>query len=143
VSSDRPGRAGPDDDDDRSLPTTLRTAALVAAVEALGLLVLAVAVVVQAARGDRASVSQALLLAALAVLWALALAWCARGLLRVRRWARSPVVLSQLLLLAVGVPLVQGPSGRWAGVLILVASVVGLLAALAPASTAALEHRSL
>ena len=124
-------------------PATLLVAAVVAGAEAVGLLVLATAVVVQAARGDRASVSQALLLAALAVLWALSLAWCAWGLLRVRRWARSPVVLSQLLLLAVGVPLVQGSSGRLVGVLVLVASVVGLVASFAPSSTAALEHRSL
>jgi len=138
----RGARPGGDAPVPGALPATLRIAAVVAAAEALGLLVLAVAVVVQAARGDRASVTQAVLLAVLAALWAGTLAWCARGLLRARRWARSPVVLSQLLLLAVGVPLIQGPSARWAGLLLVAGSLVGLVAALAPASTAALEHRS-
>ena len=72
--------------------------------------------------------------------WAAGLLLCARGLLRRRRWARAPLVITDLLLLAVGVPLVQGAGARWAGVLLVVGAVVGLLSVLSPAVTAELEN---
>ncbi len=117
----------------------MRIAAGVAFLQALGLGVFALVVVVEALRGDRSSMANALLLAALLLAWAATLALCARGLLRRRRWSRAPLVMSELLLLAVGIPLVQGAGARWAGVLLVVGAVVGLLSVLSPAVTTELE----
>jgi hypothetical protein len=120
-------------------PRSMRIAALVAVAQAVGLAVFAAVVVVQALRGDRSSVTNVLLLVVLLLAWAAALVLCARGLLHRRRWARAPLVLSELLLLAVGIPLVQGDGARWAGVLLVGGAVVGLLSVLSPAVTAELE----
>ena len=50
----------------------------------------------------------------------------ARGLRDRHRWARAPLLLSELLLVAVGVPLVQGGGvARWAGVALVVTGVGG------------------
>jgi hypothetical protein len=110
-----------------------------AGAQALGLAAFAVAVVVHGLGGDRSSTADFWLLAALLLLWAAGLAWAARGVWRARRWSRAPLVLSQLLLLAVGVPLVQGEGARWAGVLMVATSLTGLVAVLTPRVTAALE----
>ena len=120
-------------------PRALEVAVVVAALEATALLVFGTAVLVQALRGDRSSALDAGLLVGLLVVWAAGLGWAARGLWHARRWARAPVVLSELLLLAVGIPLVQGEGARWAGVLLVAASVAGLVAVLSPAVTASLE----
>ena len=117
----------------------MRIAAWVALLQGVGLGVFALVVVVEALRGDRSSMVDALLLVSLLLAWAGAFVLCARGLLRRRRWSRAPLVLSELLLLAVGIPLVQGAGARWAGVLLVVGAVVGLLSVLSPAVTAELE----
>jgi hypothetical protein len=118
-------------------PTPLVVAAVVVVVEAAGLLGYAVVTSVQALRGDRSTALGAALLAVLLVAWGAGLLVAARGLWRVRRWARSPVIVSELLLLAVGIPLIQG-AGRWVGVLIVAGAVTALGAALSPSVTAAL-----
>ncbi|NAZ82804.1 hypothetical protein GTR02_13350 [Kineococcus sp. R8] len=56
-------------------------------------------------------------LAAMALLFAAALAFCARGLLQGAAWARSPVLVWQLLQLAAGLPAFSGGSA-WLGVVI-------------------------
>ena len=109
---------------------------------AVGLLVLqgaalagyALVVLVQAVRGDRATLLGAALLAVLLVAWGAGLGLAARGLWDGRRWARSPVVVTELLLLAVGIPLVQG-AGRAAGIVLVVVAVVELGAVLSPPVT--------
>ena len=115
-------------------------AVVVPVVLVLVLLGMAVGIVVEAARGDRSSVSNVALLVGLLLVWAAGLALAARGLARRRRWARAPVLLSDLLLLAVGVPLAQGSASRWAGVLLVVVSAVGAVAVMTPPVTAALEE---
>ena len=60
----------------------------------------------------------------------------ARALRVGRRAARAPLVLSELLLLVVGVPLVQGDAARWWGLVLVVTAGVGVLAVLSPAVTA-------
>jgi hypothetical protein len=105
----------------------------------VALLALAVGVVVEALRGDRSSVSNAALLAVLLLVWVAGLGMGARGLSLHRRWARAPVVLSELLLLAAAVPLAQGSGAQWAGYLVVALCVVGLLAVLSPPVTTALR----
>jgi hypothetical protein len=120
---------------DRPKPLVVAAAAVLA--EAVVLLGYAVVTVVQALRGDRSSALGAALLALVLLTWAAGLALSARGLWRVRRWARSPVVVSELLLLAVGVPLIQG-TGGWVGTVIVATTVVVLIAVLSPPVTSVL-----
>jgi hypothetical protein len=121
-------------------PTVLAAAAVLVLVEAAGLVLYAVVAAVQALRGDRSSVLGALLLVLILLVWAAGLAVAARGLWQVRRWARSPVVVSELLLLAVGIPLVQGTGAAVGavGVCVVALAVATTGAVLSPPATAAL-----
>ncbi len=121
------------------MPRTLLVAAAVAVLQSVGLVVFALAVVVAAVRGDRSSAADAALLAALVLGWAVFLVVAARGLRDRRRWARAPLLLTELLLVVVGVPLVQGGSSRWTGALMVVSGAVGAVALLTPSVTRALE----
>jgi hypothetical protein len=114
-------------------------AAGLALAQAAGFVAFGVVLVVQAARGDRSSVVNVGLLIGLLLGWAAALGFAARGLRRRQRWSRTPLVVSQVLLLAVGVPLVQGSSARWEGIALVTSSAVALLALLSRAVTAELE----
>jgi hypothetical protein len=110
-------------------------------VEALTLLGYALVAVVQGLRGDRSGALGPALLAVVLLVWAAGLVVAARGLLRVQRWARAPVVVSELLVLAVGIQLAQGAT-RWAGAVLVAVTVVALVAVLSPPATAALVERS-
>lgn len=64
----------------------------------------------------------------------LATAW---GWWKIKRWARSPFVLAQLLALVVGIPLISaaGTSEKMVGVFVTVMAVIGGVVALMPATT--------
>jgi len=83
-------------------PRSLRWAALVVALEALGALAGAVATAWFAVTGQVSSTKNAMGIVAVAVVGALLLAFCARGLWRVAAWARGPVVAFQLILALLG-----------------------------------------
>jgi hypothetical protein len=83
-------------------PRSLRWAALVVALEALGALAGAAATVWFAVTGQVSSTKNAVGIAVVAVVGALLLALCARGLWRVASWARGPAVAFQLLLALLG-----------------------------------------
>jgi hypothetical protein len=68
------------------------------------------------------------------------LIFAGRGLWQRRRWARAPLLVSQALLLAVGVPLVQGAGARWVGILLVAAAAVALCCLLTPVVTAELRR---
>ncbi|HEY5032355.1 MAG TPA: hypothetical protein VIJ54_07780 [Actinomycetes bacterium] len=121
-------------------PAALLVAAGVVLVEALTLLGYALVAVVQGLRGDRSGAMGPALLAVVLLVWAAGLVVAARGLFRVQRWARAPVVVSELLVLAVGIQLAQGAT-RWAGALLVAVTVVALVAVLSPPATAALVER--
>lgn len=75
------------------------------------------------------------------VAYGIALLWCGRGMARLHRWARGPVLFSQLVFLGLAVNFAQ--AGRWALTVPLALLAAGTLAGmLAPASVAALEHGS-
>ena len=66
-----------------------------------------------------------------------------RGWWQVRRWARAPFVLGQLIALVVGVPLAQASeaSARVPGILVSAIAVIGLVLVFLPKTTRALlEH---
>jgi hypothetical protein len=118
-------------------PVALLVAVAALALQIAGMAVYSVAVLVKAVSGDASSAQGAALLIALTLVWAGGLVLAARGLWQRRRWARSPAVVSELLLVAIGVPLVQGGVG-WVGVPLVVGSAVAVVALLTPAVTAAL-----
>jgi hypothetical protein len=68
-----------------------------------------------------------------------ALLLCARGLLRARSWARSPLVFAQLIWLGVAWSF-RGGQTTWVAVLLAVVAVAALVGLLHPASTAALDR---
>lgn len=116
--------------------TVLRALAVLESVALAGLAAfLAVEVVV----ADSDNRTRALVAAGLAVLAAVALALVTRGLVRCRRWARAPLVVTNLLVLPVAVDLVRGD--RWyvgGPLLVLAVAVLGLL--FAPATEASLDE---
>lgn len=66
--------------------------------------------------------------------------WIATGWWRAKYAARAPFILGQLLALVVGFPLAQGAAStqRFVGLALVVAAVVGIVAALLPPVTRAL-----
>ena len=80
-------------------PAAVRAAAIVTAAQALGVLVVAATVIM--ARRD-ADLKWALATASYFVVIALSMAAVGRGLLRGRRWARTPAVVLELIIALVG-----------------------------------------
>ncbi len=65
--------------------------------------------------------------------WGFGLLTCARGLSRRQRWARSPVLTSDLVLLAVGWALASGQGGEvWIGWVVVILTVACLASLLRP-----------
>jgi hypothetical protein len=117
------------DADPAGPPRPVRLAAALVAVEGVALLVLAVVEAVSTIVSDPASVSLALVTAAFAAATGALLLWLARALVELRRAARTPVVVLQLIALPIGWNLV-GTSGRpelGLPVLVLAAAVLVLL----------------
>ncbi|REF35466.1 hypothetical protein [Thermasporomyces composti] len=116
------------------LPWTLRAAAVVVAIEAVGAIYvgawLIVATLLERPRGLGIAVSSGIFVLAVGV----GLGVLAYGLTRVRRWSRGLTVALQLLGLPLGYELVSG--GTWpVGAAMLVCAVVALALILAPRST--------
>jgi hypothetical protein len=116
------------------LPRPLLVAAVLAALEALALLVAAVLELVHIS-GLR--VTMGVTTAAFFLGYGVALALCAWGLTRLAGWARAPVVLAQLIQLGVAWSFRGGETTAVTVVLALVAVAV-LVGIFHPASTAAL-----
>ncbi len=69
---------------------------------------------------------------------ALALAWCAWSLWKVRRWARGPVVMAELIVLGLAWNL-RGGETTLVAVALAVVALVAIFGLLHPATTALLE----
>lgn len=82
-------------------PGTVRIAALIVAVQAIGLVVLA-AVNLRGGLDHGAEIVQLASQVAYFLILAAGLAFIATGLLRGRRWPRSPAIVVQLVVIAVG-----------------------------------------
>ena len=87
---------------------TLRAAAALVALETLGLLAAALFYLVELVVATTTDVTRALVTAGLTLLTALGVGFVARGLWRRGRWARSPALVLNLILLPVGYGLLQG-----------------------------------
>jgi len=92
-------------------PTALQVVAGLVAAEGLLLVGICAFYLVELAVATATDVARALVSGGLALLAALGLLQVGRGLFRARRWARSPALVTNLILLPVSVGLLQG--GRW------------------------------
>jgi NADH:ubiquinone oxidoreductase subunit K len=117
----------------RQKPTTLTSCAALVGLEAVGLLAAAVFYVVELVVATEDDAVRALVSAGLALVAAVGLALVARGLRAGRRWARSPALVANLLVVPVAVGLLQG--GRWYVGLPLLALAVAVLVLLFHPST--------
>ena len=120
---------------DRAAPPPLVVAAALTAVEAF---VLAGLGVLEVADLHSERMTMGVTTAALFLGAAAALGWCAWSLWRVRRWARGPVAMSQLILLGLAWNLWAGSTKPLSAGLAVVGLVV-IAGLLHPASTRELE----
>jgi len=121
----------------RRRPLSVALAAVVQAVQSIGVLAAAVYAGVSAIQGKSYQNSSGIALTAIGIGTAICLAMVALGLVRVRRWSRTPALLTQLFTGIVGIYLVQG--GRiWMGTAAIVLSAAGFVLLLVPPSLHAL-----
>jgi hypothetical protein len=112
-------------------------AAAVQAIESAGVLAAAVFAGIEAAQGKSYQSSSGIALTAIGAGTAIALALVALGLARVRRWSRTPALLTQLFVGIVGIYLILG-NRYWLGGPALALPVAGLVLLLVPPSLRAL-----
>jgi hypothetical protein len=118
-------------------PPTLRVAAVVQAAESVLILVATVLAAVDAASGQSYHVNSGIALTVIGVTAAASLGFVAAGLARVRRWSRTPALLTQLFAGIVGIYLLQGHRLDW-GLALVVLAVLGFATLLSPPSLRAL-----
>ncbi|HEV8275853.1 MAG TPA: hypothetical protein VGQ26_09175 [Streptosporangiaceae bacterium] len=121
-------------------PATLRAAAVVQAVESAVVLAAAVLAGIDTAAGRSYQQGSGIALTVIGAASAAVLALVAAGLARVRRWSRTPALLTQLFFGIVGIYLLQAHRLEW-GVPLLVLAAAGLAALLAPPSLRALTRQ--
>ncbi|MFC4560404.1 hypothetical protein ACFO4E_00895 [Nocardiopsis mangrovi] len=120
-----------------SRPFTITAAAAVEALVAAAAGAGGVYVLIGTLLGQADDAESAVPLAVLALGAAAAIGYAAWGLFRLRDWARSPVVVTQLFVLVIAY--YMATSGQYAACAALVAlAAAGLAAVLAPATTAVL-----
>jgi hypothetical protein len=118
-------------------PPALAGAAVVQAIQAVGVLWASVLVAIDTVGGKSYHVNSGVALTVIGVATAVGLGYVASGLARARRWSRTPAVLTQLLTGLISVYVVQSRQYDW-GVPGLVLAVAGLVLLLIPPSTRAL-----
>jgi hypothetical protein len=84
---------------------------------------------------DAAAPVAAAVMVGTALVFAVAIGFCGRGLLQRATWARSPVVVWQLLELAAGIPAFSGGS-PWIGIGLVLPAVVVLVGLFLPSVSA-------
>ncbi|HET7017244.1 MAG TPA: hypothetical protein VFI65_25190 [Streptosporangiaceae bacterium] len=122
-------------------PTTLLAAAVVEALQVVGILVATIIAGVDTLQGKSYQNASGIAITLIGIGAAVALGFVAFGLSRARRWSRTPALLTQLFTGIVGIYLVQGARYEW-GVPALVLSVAGFVLLLVPPSTRALTDQS-
>jgi hypothetical protein len=111
----------------------VRIAAIVQAVEAVGVLVAALFAGVDALTGQSYHRSSGIAITLIGIATAVGLGYVARGLNRGRRWSRTPAMLTQLFTGIVAIYLIQAPRLDW-GIPAIALAIAGFGALLAPAS---------
>jgi hypothetical protein len=116
---------------------SISLAAVVEAVQSAGVFAAAVLAGISAAEGKSYQSSSGIALTLIGAGTAVLLALIAIGLLRVRRWSRTPALLTQLFTGIVGIYLVQGDR-LWLGGPAIALAVAGFALLLVPTSLRAL-----
>ena len=117
----------------RRRPLSVALAAVVQAVQSVLVLAAAVYAGVSAIQGKSYQNSSGIALTVIGIGTAAFLALVAAGLARVRRWTRTPALLTELFTGIIGIYLVQG--GRvWMGAAAIALSVAGFTLLLVPPS---------
>lgn len=113
----------------------LLLAVIATGIEAFGLAASAIGLVAYRVAGHRPFDSGDLwAVVAMATVGAVGLGVVVRGLARVRRWARSPAVLTQLIVLPIGVTTIAH-GGELVGVPLALCGLVGLVGLFAPSTS--------
>ena len=120
-------------------PGALRLAAAAQVIEAAGLCVAAVFGAISTADGKSSQAGSGLALTVFTVAIALGIALIAAALAKARPWSRTPVVMTQLLVVIGGIVLLDGHRPEW-GVPALLLAVACLAGVLTPASLRALNR---
>jgi hypothetical protein len=115
----------------------LRVAAAAQAAEAAGLCVAIVLNIIDSASGDSWTTSNAIGFIVIEAVAAAAVAWTASGLVRVRRWARTPAVLTQVFAIMIAFWLIEAHRYAW-GIPALALAIAGLAGLFAPSSLRAM-----
>ncbi|HEY0165473.1 MAG TPA: hypothetical protein VGB75_00395 [Jatrophihabitans sp.] len=121
-------------------PGGIRAAAALVLLEAGALAIIALALLVLAFVGTTTRLWGAVAIVGFALLGAVVLALCARGLLRLRPSARSPVILVQLLAVPVGYSLSAQAGRPLVGTPILIVAIAVLTLLMLPSSRQALDR---
>jgi hypothetical protein len=142
AAHERPPRSVDEGDrSDGAVPTEVRLAAGVVLVQALGLLVAAVVLVIKTVAGHPDSVGRSLWAAGFALLGALILAWAARSISAGHPGLRSPLIVIELLALPVGYSLgIQAGKVEYGAPVLLTALAV-LYLLFTPAARESLQRR--
>ncbi|WP_421740904.1 hypothetical protein [Cellulomonas sp.] len=107
-------------------PVALLVVCLLVTLEAAAFLGLGVAWTVDVLRGTATMPGASLFLAAFGAGIALLLLLAARGLWRGRRWARSPVIMWQILLVVLAIGWLGAEPTAWAVLVLVVAVAIGV-----------------
>ncbi len=116
-----------------TLPRSVQIAAIVQAVEAVGVLAAALMAGVDAITGKSYHRASGIAITLIGIATAVALAYVAHGLRSGRRWSRTPAMLTQLFAGIVAIYLIQAPRLEW-GIPAIALAVAGFGALLAPSS---------
>ena|SRR5579859_580377 len=111
----------------------LRVAAAAQAAEAAGLCVAIVLNVIDSASGGSRTTSNAIGFIVIEVVAAIGVAWVASGLARVRPWARTPAVMTQVFAVMIAFWLLEAHRYAW-GIPALLLAIAGLAGVFAPSS---------
>jgi hypothetical protein len=122
-------------------PPTITVAAIVQAVQAVGVLVATLLAGIATIQGKSYQTTSGIAITVIGFGAAIGLGYVAFGLTRLRRWSRTPALLTQLFTGIIGIYLVQGQRYEW-GVPALVLSVAGFLLLFSPPSIKALTQSS-
>lgn len=112
-------------------------AAVIEAIQAAGVLAASIYAGVQAIQGKSYQNSSGIALTVIGIGTAVLLVLIALGLARVRRWSRTPALLTQLFTGIIGIYLVQGDR-LWIGAPAIALAVAGFAVLLVPPSLRAL-----
>jgi uncharacterized membrane protein (DUF2068 family) len=120
-------------------PSALQVVAGLVVLEGTLLVGIAAFYVVELAVATAADATRALVTAGLVLAAGIGLLQVGRGLLRARRWARSPALVTNLILVPVAVGLLQG--GRWyLGVPLLAAATAAVVLLFSSSVNSSLER---